>query len=142
MSCCFAKKQEEIMCAVSSASFYPCVSLQNALKYTTGCINWRAEMRDLAFQIERDILKVGNQLNNMRDEDLKQRNITPAQSETLLFFAEHEGATVSELKDYLKISHQAARKLAEKLREKKIPVSMFWKDLRQELTHRRALQHW
>lgn len=75
-------------------------------------------MQNLAFQIERSILKIGNQLNNMRNEDLKNRNLTPTQSEALLFFAEHEGASISELKDHLQISHQAASKLVEKLKEK------------------------
>jgi DNA-binding MarR family transcriptional regulator len=75
-------------------------------------------MPEQSFQIERMILKIGNQLNNLRDIDLKQKNLTTAQSETLLYFSEHEGAAIAELKGHLKISHQAARNLVARLKAK------------------------
>ena len=55
---------------------------------------------------------------NTRSEDLKKLDLTSNQSETLLFFAQNEGALVLDLKEHLKISHQAARNIVERMKEK------------------------
>ncbi len=75
-------------------------------------------MADKDFIIERNILKIGNQLLNRRSEDLKEFDLTPNQSETLLFFDSHSGAMIHHLKDHMKISHQAARNIIERMKEK------------------------
>ena len=75
-------------------------------------------MVDKEFLIERNILKIGNQLLNGRREDLKEFDITSNQSETLLFFDRHPGARIYDLKIHMKISHQAARNLVERMKEK------------------------
>ena len=75
-------------------------------------------MADKEFFIERNILKIGNQLLNGRREDLKEFDLTSNQSETLLFFDRHPGAMIYDLKIYMKISHQAARNLVERMKEK------------------------
>ena len=75
-------------------------------------------MRDLDFLIQRSILKTGNRLLNIRSDNLKAFDLTPNQSETLLFFDRHPGAIILDLKDYLQISHQAARNLVERMKEK------------------------
>lgn len=75
-------------------------------------------MADKEFLIERTILKIGNQLLNGRREDLKEFNLTSNQSETLLFFDRHPDAMIYDLKVYMKISHQAARNLVERMKEK------------------------
>lgn len=75
-------------------------------------------MNDLDFKIGRGILKIGNRLNNMRVADLKEKELTPGQSDTLIFFAQKRGATVSDLKTHLQISHQAARNIVERLKIK------------------------
>jgi len=75
-------------------------------------------MQDENFIIERKILKIGNQLINTRNSDLKKYNLTASQSETLLFFDRLKGARVLDLKDYLKISHQAARNIVERMKLK------------------------
>ena len=75
-------------------------------------------MSDLEFQIERKILKIGNTLQNTRSEDLKKYDLTPVQSETLLFYLSNPGASILDLKGYLDISHQAARNLIERLKSK------------------------
>lgn len=77
-------------------------------------------MREIDFVIERSILKIGNKLNNIRTDDLKKYGITASQSETLLYFAGHADATITELKQYLQISHQAARNIVERLKEKNL----------------------
>ena len=73
---------------------------------------------DLDFSIERTILRIGNQLLSRRSDDLKLYDLTPSQSETLLFFDRYAGARVLDLKAYLKISHQAARNIVERMKEK------------------------
>lgn len=75
-------------------------------------------MENIEFLIERLILRNGNLANNNRDHDLKSGNLTSAQSETILYYAEHRGDSIKALALHLSISHQAARKLVEKLREK------------------------
>lgn len=75
-------------------------------------------MSDIDFIIGRKILKIGSQLNYVRDEYLCKKNITSAQSDTLLFYHCNQGKCISDLKDYLQVSHQAARKLVDKLRTK------------------------
>lgn len=75
-------------------------------------------MDDIEFLIERKILKIGNMLANMRSEDLKKYGLTPIQSETLLFYAANPGVSILDLKEYLDISHQAARNLVERLKMK------------------------
>lgn len=75
-------------------------------------------MNDIDFITERKILKIGNMLNNARDEDLGRNHITSSQSESLLFYFRNPGKSITDLRKHLQISHQAARKLADKLREK------------------------
>lgn len=75
-------------------------------------------MTDQDFQIERLILTIGNRLAADRTEDLKEFNLTPFQSETLLFYEAHPGSNIRELKERLQISHQAARNLVDRVREK------------------------
>ena len=77
-------------------------------------------MADKEFLIERNILKIGNQLLNGRREDLKEFALTSNQSETLLFFDRHPGAMIYDLKIHMKISHQAARNLVERMKEKEL----------------------
>lgn len=75
-------------------------------------------MKNCEFEIVRGILKLGNKLNYIRDNDLEKRSLTAVQSETLLFFGANEGSSVSELKNHLDITHQAARNILERLRNK------------------------
>lgn len=75
-------------------------------------------MQDENFIIERKILHIGNHLVTTRSEDLKRFGLTPSQSETLLFFDAHPGALIADLKTHLRISHQAARNLVERMKAK------------------------
>lgn len=75
-------------------------------------------MTERDFLMERNILKIGNRLLNVRSEDLKGFDLTSTQSEALLFFDRHGGAMIQDLKQHMQISHQAARNLVERMREK------------------------
>ncbi len=75
-------------------------------------------VENIEFIIERTILKIGNELNNIRISDLKQYDMTTGQSETMLFFEAAEGARALDLKNHLSITHQAARNYVERLKAK------------------------
>ena len=72
------------------------------------------------FRIERSMLRIGTFLAAKRNSRLRERGLTASQSEALLFLHENPGSSITSLKKYLKISHQAARILVERLREKEL----------------------
>lgn len=75
-------------------------------------------MPDKDFIIERQILRIGNKISNGRDKDLTAFDLTANQSETLMYFDQHAGSTIMDLKDFLRISHQAARNVVERMKKK------------------------
>lgn len=77
-------------------------------------------MDNTDFLIERLILKAGNTLSNIRIGDLQKYDLTPVQSETILFFSDHSGENIKDLAVHLKVTHQAARKIVDKLKKKEI----------------------
>lgn len=77
-------------------------------------------MDNIDFRIQRLLLKSGSALNNSRLNDLKRYELTPSQSEAILFFADNDNKNIKDLAEHLKITHQAARKLVKKLKEKDI----------------------
>lgn len=72
------------------------------------------------FKAARKILKLANRIVNTRTKDLEELCITAEQSESLQFFDANAGATASDLKNYLGISHQAARNLVERMKKKEL----------------------
>lgn len=72
------------------------------------------------FSLQRQLIKLGNQLSNRRQTDLMAHDLTASQSEILLYFADHPGHLVSHLKSHLQVSHQAAQKLVMKLRQRQL----------------------
>ncbi|WP_281165211.1 MarR family winged helix-turn-helix transcriptional regulator [Liquorilactobacillus sicerae] len=72
------------------------------------------------FCLQRQLIKLGNQLSNRRQADLLAHDLTASQSEILLYFADHPGHLVSHLKNHLRVSHQAAQKLVMKLRQRQL----------------------
>ncbi len=77
-------------------------------------------MPDINFQLERSILLIGHHLSNTRSADLKEYGLTASQWETLLFYGTHEGAHIKDLQEHLQVSHQAARSLVERMKEKQL----------------------
>jgi DNA-binding MarR family transcriptional regulator len=72
------------------------------------------------FDLQRQLIKLGNQLSSRRNADLTAHELTTSQSETLLYFANHPGYLISNLKDHLQVSHQAAQKTVMKLRQRQL----------------------
>lgn len=85
-------------------------------------------MTDKDFIIERCILRIGNKINNGRNKDLAQIDLTPNQSETLLFFGTNKGKTIIDLKNHLRITHQAARNTVERMKKKELLYVMISKE--------------
>ena len=77
-------------------------------------------MNDKCFIIERKIMKIGNKLSYLRMEDLNKHGLTTSQSETILYFDRNDGKTITDLKEHLQVSHQAARKFIESLKKKEL----------------------
>ena len=72
-------------------------------------------MKDKNFIIERQILRIGNKISNGRDKDL-----TANQSEALLYFDNCPGRSIIDLKEHLRITHQAARNIVERMKRKEL----------------------
>ena len=86
------------------------------------------------FRIERTILKIGMFLAAKRNSHLSQLGLTASQSEALLFIHDNPNSNITCLKAHLKISHQAARVLVERLKDKDlVVVNMGEKDSRSRL---------
>lgn len=68
--------------------------------------------------IARKILQLSNRIQTVRNIQLKELGLTGEQADTLRFFSENENATASDLKAHFGVSHQAARALVERLKDK------------------------
>ena len=72
------------------------------------------------FFLMRKVTRVSNLTTNMRVARLSQLELTRTQSEAILFAHDHPGENISALKTRLDVSHQAARALVERLKQKGI----------------------
>ena len=70
------------------------------------------------YQLARMILQLSNTIVKNRNKHLKQLDLTAAQSDSVHFFAEHGDATITELKQYLGITHQTARGIVYRMADK------------------------
>ena len=76
------------------------------------------ETTNLEFHVARKVLALANRIVITRNNHLKELELTAEQADTLLFFFQHENATISDLKDYLRIRHQTASGIVSRLAEK------------------------
>ena len=73
---------------------------------------------DQEFAIARKMLCLGNRMVNNRSADIETLELTPVQAESLHYFHDNPGGNAAGLKSWLKVSHQAARALVERMRTK------------------------
>ncbi|MBQ4249681.1 MAG: MarR family transcriptional regulator [Clostridia bacterium] len=73
-------------------------------------------MDKIEFLIGRKIVQIGNRASSMRIADLKEQGLTPTQSDTLLYYGAHPNSSISDLKEHLRVSHQAASGIIARLR--------------------------
>lgn len=71
-----------------------------------------------AHQLGRLILKLANTLIKNRNRHLEALGLTTSQADSLQYFLANPESTVTDLKDYLEITHQTARGLAQRIEEK------------------------
>lgn len=75
-------------------------------------------MRNSEYELARQVLTLANQILKSRNKHLKELNITAEQADSLTFFYFNDNKSISDLKDYLHISHQTARGIVKRLEEK------------------------
>lgn len=75
-------------------------------------------MRNREYELARQVLNLANQIVKNRNKHLKELNITAEQADSLTFFYSDDNKSISDLKDYLHISHQTARGIVKRLEEK------------------------
>lgn len=73
-----------------------------------------------AHQLGRLILKLANTLIRNRNRHLDALGLTTSQADSLQFFLVNPHSTVTDLKDYLEITHQTARGLVQRIEEKEL----------------------
>ena len=69
-------------------------------------------------ELARQVLTLANQILKSRNKHLKELNITAEQADSLTFFYFNADKSISDLKEYLHISHQTARGIVKRLEEK------------------------
>lgn len=75
-------------------------------------------MRNKEYELARQVLTLANQILKSRNRHLKELNITAEQADSITFFYFHADKSISDLKEYLHISHQTARGIVKRLEEK------------------------
>lgn len=75
-------------------------------------------MKDMEYKLARQVLNLANQIVKNRNNHLKELNITAEQADSLIFFGANNDRSISDLKEYLHISHQTARGIVKRLEEK------------------------
>lgn len=75
-------------------------------------------MKNAEYELARQVLNLANQIIKNRNKHLQELNITAEQADSLTFFHLNQNRSISDLKDYLHISHQTARGIVKRLEEK------------------------
>lgn len=75
-------------------------------------------MKNKEYELARQVLTLANQILKSRNRHLKELNITAEQADSLTFFYFNADKSISDLKEYLHISHQSARGIVKRLEEK------------------------
>jgi len=71
-------------------------------------------------ELGRMILKLSHQIVKSRGRRAKAMGLTAEQTDCLLFFSSRQEASVTELKDYLGVTHQTAQGLIRRMAEKEL----------------------
>lgn len=72
------------------------------------------------FDLARNVLRLANRIVANRNNHLRESGLTAEQADSLLFFEKNSGATITDLKDYLGVSHQTARGIVQRMTEKNV----------------------
>ena len=70
------------------------------------------------YTLTRKIRELANLITKNRDAEIRALGLTTAQADTLLYFAEHPGLSIADLKQFLHTSHQTAQGIVRRMAEK------------------------
>lgn len=73
---------------------------------------------DIEYILIRKIRELANLITKTRDTDIREFELTTAQADTLIYFAENPGKSIVDLKIFFNISHQTAQGLVQRMAEK------------------------
>lgn len=73
---------------------------------------------DIEYTITRKIRELANLITKNRDADIREFELTTAQADILIYFAENPGKSIVDLKSFLNITHQTARGLVQRMTDK------------------------
>lgn len=76
-------------------------------------------MHDMEYQLARQVLSLANQITKNRNKHIKELNLTAEQADSLTFFSGGSKG-ISDLRDYLHISHQTAQGIVKRMEEKNL----------------------
>lgn len=68
----------------------------------------------------RTIISISNRITARRNQQVQELGLTSEQADALTFFHNHPGSSINGLKDELRIKHQTASGIVNRLREKKM----------------------
>lgn len=75
-------------------------------------------MKNAEYELARQVLNLANRIIKNRNKHLQELNLTAEQADSLTFFCHSQNRSISDLKDYLHISHQTAQGIVKRLEEK------------------------
>lgn len=68
----------------------------------------------------RTIISIANKITAQRNEQVKKLGLTAEQADALVFFHNHPGESINGLKDELRVRHQTASGIVNRLKAKKL----------------------
>lgn len=73
---------------------------------------------DIEYTLTRKIRELANLITKNRDADIREFELTTAQADILIYFAENPGKSIVDLKSFLSITHQTAQGLVQRMTDK------------------------
>ena len=75
-------------------------------------------MGKLAYDAARAVVRLSNRISTRRNADIKEMGLTAAQADALVYFAGHEGNSVTDLKSDMGVTHQTASGIVDRMIKK------------------------
>lgn len=72
-------------------------------------------MVEIEYILARKIRELANLLTKSRDADIRDLDLTTAQADAMFYFAENQGKSAVDLKNFLGVTHQTARGIVDRM---------------------------
>lgn len=73
---------------------------------------------EIEYTLTRKIRELANLITKNRDADIRELQLTTAQADILLYFAENPGKSTVDLKSFLNVTHQTAQGIVQRMADK------------------------